>query len=213
MSNSLTCDAAKRRFTPTTQQHNANTVDGLVRCQCGFSLLRAVMTGLSATIDRTFHPHFASVIMENWRRVWRNGFAKVISTKGLIALRDVIQNDDQRLCRGTTAIPAYLGVKLDPIEFDDAIPPKSTRDPGALVEYACAVGVCGWLGEGKQTVGELAKYFVDICNRVDGIVHNANASAFFTNWFDYTPSQIANRELLHEVNLELSTRTDAESAA
>ena len=35
--------------------------------------------------------------MESWRTVWREGFAPVLSLKGLEALRDALAADDPRL--------------------------------------------------------------------------------------------------------------------
>ena len=40
--------------------------------------------------------------MERWRSNWRVGFAPVMPTEGLVALRQALLDDDQTLIQGAT---------------------------------------------------------------------------------------------------------------
>ena len=44
--------------------------------------------------------------IESWRMVWREGFAPVLSTAGLLALREALLSDDARLSQGSTTLYA-----------------------------------------------------------------------------------------------------------
>ena len=74
--------------------------------------------------------------MESWRQVWRDGFAPVLSSAGLDALRGALGRDDPRLIQGSTSTPPPL---------------MCVRD--WPVEAACALGFCGWQGDGLDNVG------------------------------------------------------------
>src|SRR5215213_1752790 len=77
--------------------------------------------------------------MESWRTVWREGFAPVLTLKGLEALRDALTNDDPRLVQGSTTTPPPLMCVQD-----------------WPVEAACALGFCGCCFEADQKLGEAA---------------------------------------------------------
>ena len=124
--------------------------------------------------------------MEKWRRVWREGLAPQLSRRGLLALQTALRRDDPRLLQGAICSPPTL----------DAL-----RD--RPVACACAIGYCGWIGEGCATVGELEDYFHRICEAADAIFHEPAACRFFLNWFDATPRATMRRELLAEVSLAL----------
>ena len=88
--------------------------------------------------------------MESWRKVWREGLAPLISSEGLEALRSALQCDDARLLQGATTTPPPLQCVQD-----------------WPVEAACALGFCGWQGEGLESVAEVEEYFARLCFEVD----------------------------------------------
>jgi hypothetical protein len=127
--------------------------------------------------------------MESWRKVWREGFAPVLSTAGLQALRKALASDDGRLTQGaTTTPPPLMCVQEWP------------------VEGACALGYCGWQGDGLETVGEVEEFFARSCFEADQRLGEPAACRWFLNWFDDTPRDEMRRELLAEVNLVLAER-------
>ena len=130
--------------------------------------------------------------IETWRAVWRNGFALVLSTPGLEALVIALEADDSRLIQGATTTPPPLMCVQD-----------------WPVEAACAIALCGWLGEGKATVGEVQEHFAVACFNADQYVGDPAACRHYLNWFDDTPRDEMRRELLAEVRRELSRRTNA----
>jgi hypothetical protein len=127
--------------------------------------------------------------MESWRLVWREGFAPVISTTGLRALREALQADDLRLTQGSTTTPPPLMCVQD-----------------WPVEAACALGFCGWQGEDLSTVGEVEEFFARVCFEADQRLGEPAACRWFLNWFDDSPRDVMRQELLSEVNLALAER-------
>ena len=136
--------------------------------------------------------------MESWRKVWRDGFVPVLSTAGLAALRDALRGDDPRLTQGSTTTPPPLMCVQD-----------------WPCEGACALGFCGWHGEGLGTVGEVEEFFARVCFEADQRVGEPAACRWFLNWFDETPRGDMRQQLLPEVNRSLAQRLakDAKIAA
>lgn len=131
--------------------------------------------------------------IELWRKVWRDGFAPVLPTAGLEALRDALRNDDERLIQGSTTTPPPLMCVQD-----------------YPVEAGCALGYCGAVehgGFGAATVGEVEEFFSRACYDADQRLNNAGGTRAFLNWFDYTPRDEMRRELLAEVEKALADRT------
>jgi len=127
--------------------------------------------------------------MDNWRNVWRQGFAPALSTAGLQALRGALRLNDPRLVQGaTTTPPPLLCVQDWP------------------VEACCALGFCGWQGDGLHTVGEVEEHFAQACFEADRRLGEPAACRWFLNWFDDAPRAEMRRELLVEVELELRNR-------
>ncbi len=127
--------------------------------------------------------------MELWRNVWRNGFVPVLSTSGLVALREALQNDDPRVVQGaTTTPPPLLCVQDWP------------------VEACCALGFCGWQGDALDTVGEVEEHFAKCCFEADERLNEPAGCRHFLNWFDDTPRTDMVRDLLCEVELALTNR-------
>ena len=136
--------------------------------------------------------------MESWRKVWRDGLAPLISTEGLEALRTALAKDDARLLQGATTTPPPLQCVQD-----------------WPVEAACALGYCGWQGEGLESVAEVEEYFARLCFEVDQRLGEPAACRWFLNWFDETPRDEMRSLLSAEVNRTLAQRragTEAEAA-
>ncbi len=110
--------------------------------------------------------------MESWRRVWRDGLVPLLSTTGLEALRRGLADDDARLLQGATTTPPPLQCVHD-----------------WPVEAACALGYCGWVGDGLETVGEVEEFFARICFEADQALGEPAACRWFLNWFDEAPRQ------------------------
>jgi hypothetical protein len=127
--------------------------------------------------------------MESWRKVWREGFAPVLSTAGLQALRKALTADDTRLIQGSTSSPPPLMCVQD-----------------WPVEAACALGFCAWQGEGLETVAEIEEFFARACYEADQRLGEPAACRYFLNWFDDTPRPQMRKLLLEEVNQTLAER-------
>lgn len=130
--------------------------------------------------------------MESWRLVWRDGFVQGLSTAGLAALKSALERDDPRLIQGATTTPP-------PLWFVQGWP----------IEAACALGFCGWQGDGLGTVGEVEEHFAKVCFEADTRLGEPAACRWFLNWFDDTPRHEMRRELLAEVELALKGRGEA----
>ena len=127
--------------------------------------------------------------MESWRLVWRDGFAKTLSTAGLVALRDALRSDDPRVIQGATTQPPPLMCVQD-----------------WPCEACCALSFAGWQGDGLTTVGEVEEHFAKQCFEADQKLGEPAACRWFLNWFDDTPRDEMRRELLAEVELAISWR-------
>ena len=130
--------------------------------------------------------------MDSWRQVWRDGLAPLISTRALEVLRTALVNDDGRLMQGATTSPPPLQCVQD-----------------WPVESACALGFCGWQGEGLETVAEVEEYFARLCFEVDQRLGKPAACRWFLNWFDEAPRDEMRRQLLAEVQRTLAQRLAA----
>lgn len=127
--------------------------------------------------------------MEMWRRVWREGLAPRLSIAALTALRHGLFRDDPRLVQGTTCSPPALQA-------------LSQR----RVETACALGYCGWQGEGLTRVGAIEDYFQQVCDAADELMAERAVCRFFLNWYDDTLCDEMRRNLLAEVEETLRQR-------
>ena len=130
--------------------------------------------------------------MDSWRKVWRDGLAPLISTAGLEALATALHDDDARLLQGATTTPPPLQCVQD-----------------WPVEAACALGYCGWQGEGLESVAEVEEYFARLCFEVDQRLGEPAACRWFLNRFDETPRDEMRSLLLAEVNRTLARRRAA----
>lgn len=130
-----------------------------------------------------------SETMESWRKVWRDGLVPLLSTRSLEALRQAVLTNDGRLIQGATTNPPPLQCVQD-----------------WPVEGACALGYCGWQGEGLETVAEVEEFFARMCFEIDQRLGEPAGCRWFLNWFDETPRDEMRRELVAEINLVLAAR-------
>jgi hypothetical protein len=127
--------------------------------------------------------------MDTWQKVWREAVAPLLPTRGLEVLRRALERDDPWLVQGATTDPPPLEEALD-----------------RPVQAACAIGYCGWLGDGLATVAEVEKYFAGVCRAADERLGEPAGIRPFLAFFDDTPRQEMRLALLAEVDLELATR-------
>ncbi len=132
--------------------------------------------------------------MESWRLTWRKGIAPQLSTNGLKALQAALESDDPRLLQGATTTPPPLQCVQD-----------------WPVEAACALGYCGWIGEGLESVAEVEEYFAKLCFAIDQTLGEPAACRWFINWTDDTPRDEMRAQLLVEVRRTLTERTPLEN--
>ena len=165
---------------------------------------------LNRGVRRNFENRGCAV--ETWRKVWRDGFAKVLPIEGLKALAEALRTDDQRLTQGSTTTPPPLMCVQD-----------------WPVEAACALGLCGAAVHGgfKSTAEEFAasrgdvphtnpdaaliveveNEFARYCFDVDQLFGAPAECRWFLNWFDDTPRDEMRRELLPEVEAAIASRS------
>lgn len=134
--------------------------------------------------------------MESWRKVWRDGVAPLLSNSALESLQRALTNDDARLMQGVTTTPPPLQCVQD-----------------WPVEAACALGFCGWQGEGLETVAEVEEFFARTCFEVDERLGEPAACRWFLNWFDETPRDEMREKLSAEVVRALAQRRGADHEA
>lgn len=120
--------------------------------------------------------------MEAWRKVFREGFAPGMNDYQLIALKTVLELDSPILAQGATTNPPPLSCNQD-----------------AGVESCCAISLCGWLGDGLRTVGEVEEFFARACYEADKRLGEPAACRWFLNWFDDSPRDMMRQQLLAEV--------------
>jgi hypothetical protein len=127
--------------------------------------------------------------MKLWQTVWRQGFARILSTPGLKALAEALRADSPQLIQGATTTPPPLLCVMD-----------------WPVEAACAVAYCGWKGDCAETVGDVEEVFAKACYEADLLLGEPGACRHLLNWYDDTPRDEMRRELLEEVGHELAWR-------
>lgn len=127
--------------------------------------------------------------MESWQKVFREGVVPSLSTESLKVLRDALANDDTRLLQGATTTPPPLHCNQD-----------------WPVEAACALGFCGWQGEGLETVAEVEEYFARCCFEIDKRLDEPAGCRWFLNFYDETPRDEMREKLLPEVEYALAER-------
>src|SRR5262249_26906399 len=145
--------------------------------------------------NTTRRPRTGEGTMESWRKVWREGLEPLLSTPALETLRKALVTDDRRLLQGATPTPPPLQCVQD-----------------WPVEAACALGYCGWQGEGLETVAEVEEFFARMCFEIDQRLGEPAGCRWFLNWFDETPRDEMREQLLAEVTHALAQRRSAEDS-
>src|SRR5205814_1059844 len=123
------------------------------------------------------------------------GIAPIISTAGLLALKEALENNDPALIQGATTVPPPL---------------QSIQD--WPVEAACPLSLTGWRGEHFRTVGQVEEYFARVCYYAGERLGDSSGARWFLNWVDDTPREQMRQELLAEVVGTLAGRSDAPPA-
>jgi hypothetical protein len=130
--------------------------------------------------------------MEAWRNVWRNGFAPVLTTRQIQAIKRGLLRDDARLIQGATTAPPPMQCVLD-----------------WSCEGACLIGYAAWQGDGIEAVGDVEEFFGEVCAKADQLLGEVAACRYLLNWFDDTPRDEMRRLLLPEIERELANRIGA----
>jgi hypothetical protein len=131
--------------------------------------------------------------MESWRKCWREGFAPLLSRKSLLALSKALEYNDPALIQRRTT---------DPVPGTD-VTTNITTGEESRVCGACAIGYCGWRGEGLETVGEVEEFFASICHEADKRLGEPGGVRYFLEWFDSAHRAEFITELAAEVALAL----------
>src|SRR5437879_4411200 len=121
-----------------------------------------------------------------WKRVFRNGFAPMLSTAGLLSMKRGLETDDPALVQNATVYP------------------PGEQEP---VCAACPLGYAGWKGNGLRTVAEVNRYFSQLCQAADECLGELAACADFLSWVDDTSPAVMRRQLLAEVNRAIVRRS------
>lgn len=129
--------------------------------------------------------------LPSWKDCWRKGFAPLLPTAGLEALRTALVQDDPRWIQGATTSPP-------PLQACQSWP----------VEAADAIALTGWLGDGLETVQEVEEYFARLSFHCDEAMGEPAACRHLYNWHDDSPRDEVRRELLIEVQRELAHRLE-----
>jgi hypothetical protein len=127
--------------------------------------------------------------MESWRWVFRQGFAPLLSTSGLLAMRQKLKTDDPRLLQRATTVPV-----------------AASHRRGERLHAACALGWAGIVGDDLRTVGEVDRFFEELCAEADERLGEPGACRWFLAWYDDVPRDVLRVELLAEVALVLRQR-------
>lgn len=108
--------------------------------------------------------------MENWERVFREGFSPNMTTDELRALAEGLANDDKRIVQGATTLPVPLLCVHD-----------------WPVECGCPIAFAGWIGGNLTNVGEVEERFAQLCHACDATMGEHSACRYFLNFWDETP--------------------------
>lgn len=132
-------------------------------------------------------------MVQEWKRVWREGLAKVLPLDGLKSLLVALETDDPRLHQGATTTPPPLMCVQD-----------------WPCEGACVIGWTKFRGDGAVTVGEVEQAFARACDESDRATGDIADVKWFLNWFDDTPRDRMRAELIPEVRAAIEAREQVE---
>lgn len=147
---------------------------------------------VTSTVTRVIVPvPVPDCVLPAWKRTFRQGIAPLMSTKALKALWKGLAEYDATLRPGLTVLPLGTDVTAE-----------------WPVEAACAIGYCGWKGEGLETVIEVEEFFVRVCFECDELMGEPGSIRYFLNWFDTTHDEEMRIGLMCEINNVLYTREE-----
>jgi hypothetical protein len=134
----------------------------------------------------------ATTNLTAWQRVWQEGIVPQLTTKGLQGLQKALEQDSPRLIAGATTSPPPLQCMAN--------------EP---VEGCCPL--CYALLDGKQpyavSVGPLEQRFAEACWDADQRCGEPGAIRYFLNAADEWSRPELIKNLLPEVRLALTQRT------
>jgi hypothetical protein len=126
--------------------------------------------------------------MQDWKVVWRET-APLISTPGLLALKEALERDDPKLLQKVTTSPPPLAYVQD-----------------WPIEGACPLTYTGWKGDGLETVGECEEYFAYLCAGIDIRMGEPAGCRWLLNQIDDWSREDLIKNLLPEVKLSIERR-------
>jgi hypothetical protein len=127
--------------------------------------------------------------MESWKKVWCDCVVPLLNVDHLRALETALATDDPRLMQGGTTEPPPLQAVQD-----------------WPCEAACALGYCGWIGDGLETVAEVAEFFARMCFEIDRNLGEPAACRWFLNAYDEWSREEMRAALLPEVRAALAAK-------
>jgi hypothetical protein len=132
------------------------------------------------------------MVMELWRDCFRRGVAPVLSTDELMALRDGLARDDERICQTFNTLP---------------VSDLAAHEPDLPIEAACPLAYAIWQGQRlPDLAGVVESELGQLCLLLDQRTGEAGAVRHLTNWIDSTPREEMRAALLAEVELALAGR-------
>ncbi len=127
--------------------------------------------------------------MENWRAIFREGLAPLLSDDALHALRAALEGDDARLLQGAAAHPW-----------------PTEAEPSPYVEAACPLGFALWQADRLETCAQVEVSFVRLAEAIDARMGDPLATWALTHAWDDPEREDAVRAWHGEVMLEISRR-------
>jgi hypothetical protein len=130
-----------------------------------------------------------------WQVAWRNGFAPLLTTSGLEALRSALLHESPELVRGvTTTLP-------DGADPNDS-PPTA----------ACPLAYAGWRGDGLPSAAAVEAWWVELYDAADARLTDGPAGVWeLLDFIDESPRPVVRRGLMLEVGRELARRAAVET--
>ena len=144
--------------------------------------------------------------MESWREVWRKGIAPLLEEEQLRSLLKGLVEDDPRLLQGATTSPPPLSCVSDwPCEGACGLAYAGATSLGGLlpIEPERRGPLRDWT---YSTVEEVETFFSRFCFEIDQRIGEPAACRFFLTFWDDTPRDEMRREMIAEIQRELTRR-------
>lgn len=142
--------------------------------------------------------------MENWRKVFRDGLAPLLSVEHLEALKEALESDDPALLQGSTMMPPFYRSEW-------------LVEGACLLAYPYAAVNGGFLHDDDPSelnieaaqAGDVEAFFAQTCSGIDQRLADAEEPTphqLLLEWFDETPRDEMRINLLPEIERELTRR-------